>query len=66
MQMNVSKRRMMERRAAVVQEDLGGASFDEPKAARQLQHTALRAGAVRAGTCAYFVWQRPRALLSMT
>lgn len=31
--MNVSKRRMMERRAAVAQEDLGGGSFDESKAA---------------------------------
>ncbi|PTB46421.1 hypothetical protein M441DRAFT_42221 [Trichoderma asperellum CBS 433.97] len=40
---------MMERRAAVVQEDLGGGSFDEPKAARQLQHTALRAGASGTG-----------------
>lgn len=51
MQMNVSKRLKDDgEKAAVAQEDLGGGSFDESKAARQLQHN--RTASWR-GTCRY-------------
>lgn len=50
MQMNVSKRKMMERRAAVAQEDLGGGSFDESKGCPPI--TAYRTASWR-GTCRY-------------